>query len=290
MERLRARHAGSTPKGAADHRGPVFGRNATKKVLDRNVPARAQLGTDKPDAEAPSGAASGSKAEDGTISMKTTDTLPETDASGDRKSRKASKETRQQQLIEATIDSLAKRGYAETTLANVADGAGLSRGIVNFHFESKERLLIATLQFMADEYAAHWSAAYEKAGDTAASRLWALVAADFDRKLTTRRKLAAWCAFWGEAKSRPTYQALCGARDARYQQLFEDLVTALKAEGDYAYEPKAMTLVLCAALEGLWWRLMMSDGLTREAAHAAAIEFLVGTFPRHMTREGPRAA
>lgn len=59
--------------------------------------------------------------------------------------RKASKETRRQQLIEATIDSLAKRGYAETTLADVADGAGLSRGIVNFHFESKENLLIATL-------------------------------------------------------------------------------------------------------------------------------------------------
>ncbi|HTO33990.1 MAG TPA: TetR family transcriptional regulator, partial [Pararhizobium sp.] len=38
--------------------------------------------------------------------------------------RKASQETRRQQLIEATIDSLAKRGYAETTLADVANGAG----------------------------------------------------------------------------------------------------------------------------------------------------------------------
>ena len=81
------------------------------------------------------------------------------DLGGERKSRKASKETRQQQLIEATIDSLAKRGYSDTTLANVADGAGLSRGIVNFHFESKEKLLISTLQFMSDEYASHWNAA-----------------------------------------------------------------------------------------------------------------------------------
>ena len=60
------------------------------------------------------------------------------------------------QLIDATIDSLAKRGYSETTMADVADGAGLSRGIVNFHFESKEKLLVATLQYMADEYSAHW--------------------------------------------------------------------------------------------------------------------------------------
>jgi hypothetical protein len=59
-------------------------------------------------------------------------------AEADRKGRKASKEVRRQQLIEATIDSLAKRGYSETTMADVADGAGLSRGIVNFHFEARK--------------------------------------------------------------------------------------------------------------------------------------------------------
>ena len=123
----------------------------------------------------------------------------------DKKSRKASKETRQQQLIEATIDSLAKRGYADTTLANVADGAELSRGIVNFHFESKEKLLIATLQHMYDEYSAHWRTALQKAGDDPARQLQHLVWADFDRSICNKRKLAAWLAFWGEAKSRPTY-------------------------------------------------------------------------------------
>jgi AcrR family transcriptional regulator len=194
---------------------------------------------------------------------------------GDKRGRKASKETRRQQLVEATIDSLAKRGYSETTLADVADGAGLSRGIVNFHFESKEKLLIATLQFMADEYAAHWNAALEKAGEATSAKLWALVAADFDRKICTKRKLAAWCAFWGEAKSRPTYQALCGARDVKYQDLFVALCTELKVEASYTYDAEVTALGLCAMMEGLWLRLMMGDGLTREKAHAAAIEYLV---------------
>ena len=62
-----------------------------------------------------------------TQSMKSIDALPDAGVPGDRKGRKASKETRQQQLIEATIDSLAKRGYSDTTLANVADGAGRDR-------------------------------------------------------------------------------------------------------------------------------------------------------------------
>ena len=200
----------------------------------------------------------------------------------EKRGRKASKEVRRLQLIEATIDSLAKRGYSETTMADVADGAGLSRGIVNFHFESKEKLLVATLQHMYDEYSAHWRAALLKAGDDPARQLRALVAADFDRSISNKRKLAAWCAFWGEAKSRPTYQALCGARDAAYQKVFIDLCATLKEEAGYDFDPQATALALSAMLEGLWLRLMMgTEDVTRESALQAAFEFLSLAFPKH---------
>lgn len=199
--------------------------------------------------------------------------------------RTAAKDVRRQQLIEATIDSLAKRGYAETTMADVADGAGLSRGIVNFHFESKEKLLIATLQYMSDEYAAHWRTSLEKAGDLPADQLRALVAADFDRAICTRRKLAAWCAFWGEAKSRPTYQALCGARDENYQRIFSALCTKLREEAGYDFDPDALSLALCSLLEGLWLRLMMgTENVTRQSAFQCANEFLAVAFPKHYDR------
>ena len=203
----------------------------------------------------------------------------------EKRGRKASKEVRQLQLIEATIDSLAKRGYSETTMADVADGAGLSRGIVNFHFESKEKLLVATLQHMYDEYSTHWRNALQKAGDDPARQLQALVAADFDRSICNKRKLAAWCAFWGEAKSRPTYQALSSARDAVYQNIFIDLCATLKQSGGYAFEPQVMALALNAMLEGLWLRMMMgTEDTTRETALQAANEFLSAAFPKHFPR------
>jgi TetR/AcrR family transcriptional repressor of bet genes len=206
----------------------------------------------------------------------------ETASAQEKKGRKASKETRRLQLIEATIDSLARRGYAETTMADVADGAGLSRGIVNFHFESKEKLLVATLQFMADEYAAHWRTALARAGDGPAGKLMALVAADFDRAICNKRKLAAWCAFWGEARSRPTYQSLCGARDEEYQNVLDRTCGQLIEEGGYDADPHATAVVLDALLEGLWLRLMLgSSGLTRESAFNAAVSFLEARFPDH---------
>ena len=209
-------------------------------------------------------------------------------ADGEKRGRKASKETRRQQLIEATINSLAKRGYSETTMADVADGAGLSRGIVNFHFESKEKLLVATLQYMADEYSAHWRAALAKAGDDPARQLAALVMADFDRSICNKRKLAAWCAFWGEAKSRPTYQMLCGANDEAYQGVFVDLCRKLKEDGGYDFDAFSTALGLSSMMEGLWLRLMMgSDNATRESARHAASDFLASVFPRHFQREAP---
>ena len=200
------------------------------------------------------------------------------------KGRKADKETRRQQLIDATIDSLAKRGYSETTMADISDGAGLSRGIVNFYFDSKEKLLIETLQYLSDEYSAYWRAAVDKSSDTAAAKLLTLTSCDFDKKICNKRNLAAWCAFWGEAKSRPTYQSLCGARDLAYQNLFMDLCKTLIRQGNYPHDSEATAFALLSTLEGLWHRLMMGgDGLNADKARRVAQLQLVALFPKHFT-------
>ncbi len=204
-----------------------------------------------------------------------------------RVSRKQSKSVRREQLIKATIDCLAKQGYSDTTLADVADRAGLSRGIVNFHFESKEKLLVETLRYLADEYASHWNAALERAGASPARKMWALVAVDFDREVCNRRKVAAWCAFWGEAKSRPTYQQHCGARDEYYQDTLTAICSELETEGDYGHDAAKVALSLDAMLEGLWMRLLfMSREVKREDLHACAVEQIVALFPKHFTRDG----
>ncbi|MGK9168315.1 transcriptional regulator BetI [Inquilinus limosus] len=199
--------------------------------------------------------------------------------------RRQPKETRRQELIEATIDAIARHGYEETTMAVVADRAGLSRGIVNFHFESKEKLLVETLRSLAEEYRAHWRRALHAAGPTAAEKLWALVLADFDRTICSPRKIAAWCAFWGEARTRPQYRALCSANDQDYHLALLNLCRELAAE---AQSPALLARGLSGLLEGLWLHLMMGPKeFGREEAHACAVEMLVSIFPRHFDRDGP---
>ena len=63
-----------------------------------------------------------------------------------------SKEVRQRELISATMRCIAKVGLSATTLQMVTREAGLSLGIANLHFQSKENLLRATLESVMREY------------------------------------------------------------------------------------------------------------------------------------------
>jgi len=194
---------------------------------------------------------------------------------------------RREQLINATIDSLAKRGYAATTLADVADGAGLSRGIVNFHFASKENLLAETIRFLQDEYTANWQATVKKAAPDTASQLLAMVTADLDKKIFTHRKLAAWFALITEARSKPAYLEMAWERDAKYRSTLASICELAKEEGDYAFDPQSTADAIYAMQEGLWLRMMLfGRGYKREAALGVVLDALCTIFPRHFAQGG----
>jgi len=59
-------------------------------------------------------------------------------------------ETRQR-LIDAAARLFAGRGYAASTVAAIGEEAGVSRGLVNFHFKAKEKLLHAVIEQLVDE-------------------------------------------------------------------------------------------------------------------------------------------
>lgn len=203
--------------------------------------------------------------------------------------RKASKEARREQLIEATIDTLASKGFAAMTLADVAKAAGLSGGIVNFHFETKDKLLVETLRHLALEYRTNWRSAIAMAGPSAAERLEALLSADFNEVVCTPRTLSAWCAFWAEAQSRPTYLEHCSANDDEYQQVITDLVSELVKEGGYAFAPAPIARSLEAMMEGLWLDLMTTQSpFSRQEALETVFAALAALFPQHFTTSGAR--
>ncbi|KJS43930.1 MAG: transcriptional regulator [Roseovarius sp. BRH_c41] len=193
------------------------------------------------------------------------------------------KQVRRRQLIEATIDSIAKYGIAGTTMSTVTDIAGLSIGLVNFHFQSKQNLLEETLKFLAREHHDHWRRAYEDAGLSARDKLLAIVDSHFHSKICTRRKLAVWYAFFGEAGRRTVYRALVDAIDDERFALSLGLCQQITDEGGYPRHPvTTIARTLEGLYDGLWLNILMyPETFDRDAARANVHAYLALAFPRH---------
>jgi TetR/AcrR family transcriptional repressor of bet genes len=202
------------------------------------------------------------------------------------------KDARRVQLIEATIASIARRGFADTTLAHVADKAGLSRGIVNFYFKSKEELLVETLRYMAGEYEQFWTAAVARAGADPAARLLATIDADFDPAITSRKRVTVWYAFWGEARWRPEYARICShLSDVYFVQTRATCQAVIDAGGYQELDAGAVARALNAMIDGMWLDLLINpDGLTRAEAKRVCHRYLAAVFPRTFAAEAAAAA
>jgi TetR/AcrR family transcriptional repressor of bet genes len=67
-------------------------------------------------------------------------------------SRSFIEEARRAQIVAATIETLAKVGYANASFARIAKRARISTSLILYHFSSKEELLFQTLEDIANAW------------------------------------------------------------------------------------------------------------------------------------------
>jgi len=200
--------------------------------------------------------------------------------------RTAVRARRRAELIAATMKCIARKGISGTTLADVASQAGLSQGIVNLHFDSKDNLLRDTLRHLADEYRTHFERALERAPDSPAACLDALIELDLSPSICQPAKLAVWFAFWGEVKSRPTYRAICNELDDYYDGVVERLCGDVIREGGYDdVRADYVAIALTSMTNGLWLSCLLSpQDWDRHVARASVHAYLATIFPQHFRK------
>lgn len=195
----------------------------------------------------------------------------------------ASKEVRRKQLIDATMRAIGRHGYASLTLTHVAGEAGLSPGIVNFYFKSKDQLLIATLENIAEEYSGLWQGAIAKGRVSPAAGLEAMIDADFHASVCNAEKVSVWYAFWAEARNNANYQSLVMGLEDEYLKETEQLCARIVAEGGYdGIDALQAAVGLNAMIDGLWFDCLMSPSkFDRAAAKRTCLAYLAAVFPAH---------
>ena len=178
----------------------------------------------------------------------------------------------QARIIDAVVDSVATHGLSGTTLATVAKGAGVSQGVLVFHFKTKDGLLTETLRRLSEEYRAAWEPALAEKDPL--DRILGLVKADFGAAVCSRRKLALWFAFWGEAGAQPLFSAICeAAEETRYRAMVAACEALAARYG--TPDPALLANAIDAMTDGLWLQLhIYGRRLTRTAARDLALGHL----------------
>ena len=192
------------------------------------------------------------------------------------------KQQTRQKLIEATMAVIASEGFSGVTMAKVAEKAGLSRGIGNFHFQSKEQLLLETLHTLYMEFEDGWRNAVADAGSSPVEQLKDLIKTTLNPPIAEYKRVAVWLAYWGEAPSRKKYLEICAARDCEWDAAVEDILRQLV---DDEFNSHGMTLAkiahsLTAMMDGFWVEYLIADGrYTPGDAEKACFAFLASFFP-----------
>ncbi len=196
---------------------------------------------------------------------------------------------RRDELIDAAISAISAYGLSKTTVSRVARLAGLSAGIVNFYFRSKDALLLATLRRLVEEFETSLASALQRSRG-AKEALEAIVDMRFSPALSDPRKVAVWSAFWGETQAREDYLALCGDTDQRYFEVLLQLCRELIEGGGYEHlDAEAVALGFEGVMESLLQtRLADPSGFDREHAVRTSRAYLASLFPEHFALTEPK--
>ncbi|MDN3394391.1 transcriptional regulator BetI [Pseudoalteromonas sp. APC 3356] len=173
---------------------------------------------------------------------------------------------RRQQLIDATIESVAQKGLQATTINSISKNAGMSSGIISHYFGGKQGLIEATVRYLLSNLKDDLiSKVNEKTTPT--QRLMFIVESNFalvqQRKDTTR----TWLSFWAQSMHDKELHRLQNVNSKRLQS---NLTVSFKQLMPLAQANLAAELT-AAMIDGLWLRAVLSQSDENQFKHSESL-------------------
>ena len=174
-------------------------------------------------------------------------------------------------LIQATTRSIAKFGYSGTTIERICAEAGVSRGLINHHFGSKERLVLHAYRQLCEEWVRYTQGSVDANADPA-EVLRDAIEKNFDTAVVKTESLGVWLGFWSVIPKSSELQkldrALYKADLLHFQTLFERVASKRRIKLD----ARLQAIGLLALIEGLWLqRTLDAKSLSMDEARAACL-------------------
>ncbi|MCO7223268.1 transcriptional regulator BetI [Pleionea sp. CnH1-48] len=177
---------------------------------------------------------------------------------------------RRQELIEATIETIAELGYQKTTLTHISKRAGLSSGIISHYFGSKQELIEASVRYLIGELKRDLLKSLGEREVSAEERLMLIVEANFSSTQIASANTKNWLTFWSQSMHDPMLKRLQRVNSKR---LANNLLFSFKELLPIEQAKKA-ALTTAAMIDGFWLRFALSHELSMN--HQQAIGFCKG--------------
>ncbi len=170
---------------------------------------------------------------------------------------------RHQEILEAAASVITDRGLAETRIADIAERAGVSAGLILYYFDSKDRLLSEALTYANDQFYLRMSREVRRI-DSAREQLRHLLDLSVPGYLPEYGRLDEW-ALWIEVWVRALRDGEMAkdreALDQRWRAQIADIVRRGQAAGEFASTEPAedLALRLASLIDGLAIQVIMND-------------------------------
>lgn len=197
--------------------------------------------------------------------------------------REFSKSKNRRHLLDSAAEAIFKHGFRGATIAAIQEISGLSRGMINLHFKTKENLLLAVAEDLSNSYSERWNKVALDPDLPAAEKLRRIIQLDLSPDFLNRRDVAVWFAFRSEVYSNPEYRKSIDSRDASLRDVMIELCQTLIDEGNYPdADAELATDGLIALLEGTWTDFHLhAEEFDRSKAERTCLYIARSLFPDH---------
>lgn len=160
---------------------------------------------------------------------------------------------RRQQLINATIKSVAELGMRATTINSISKNAGLSSGIISHYFGGKQGLIEATVRYLLSNLKQVLLDGMS-ADTTPEQRLMLIVESNFSLLQQQSNATKTWLSFWAQSMHDIELHRL---QNVNSKRLSSNLAYSFKELTNIENAREAAQLS-AAMIDGLWLRAVLS--------------------------------
>ena len=193
--------------------------------------------------------------------------------SGERKARSFIEEARRAQIVEAAAAVVAEVGYANTSFSRIAAKAGISKGVITYHFDSKDEILRLVVTRFFDR---GWEHMRERisAHDTAAGKIRAWIGSELEFFRTHRTEFLAMSDIVANHRGEDGSHAYAEEFAEELDGLAEILAQGQR-DGEFRpFDARSVANIILRCTEGVLGSWSVHPDLDLEAQSAVLLDFI----------------